>query len=217
MTHAQPVPGWTFVEEGHIFRDGNQNPVPSLTQILDGVGISDYSSVPQKRLENKRDIGDATHYAARYMDEDRLDYSTIQPAWAKYLEAWQNFKDDTGFVCEGIEVPGVYTYSGMRFACIWDRLGRFPGVKHRALVEIKCAYAEEPSWKIQLAGQELTIPKQGDEFIARIACQLKPDGSYKLWPDINGYRDPNDVKVFLWSLAVTNFKIINGLKWRRDD
>lgn len=215
MSLAAPISGWSFTEETHTFLDGNGSPIPSLTQILTGVGISDYSSVPGDRLEFKKNIGDAVHYGARYLDEGILDYDTIQPTWAKYLLAWENFKEATGFVCEGIEVPGVYSYSGMRFGCIWDRLGRFPGIKHRALVEIKCAYAEEPSWRIQLAGQEMTIPKDGDEYIARIACQLKPDANFKLWPDINGYQDPNDRKVFLWALATTNWKIAHKLEWRK--
>jgi hypothetical protein len=214
---ATPLAGWKFDEPTHSFTDANGSPIPSLTQILEGVGISDYSSVPQKRLEYKRDIGDAVHYAARYLDNGTLDFSTVQPVWANYLAAWQSFLDDTGFVAEGIEVPGVYEYMGMRFACIWDRLGRFPVFKYRALVELKCAFAEEPSWAIQLAGQELTIPKTGDEFIARIAVQLKPDGTYRVWPDLNGYQDPNDRKVFLWALATTQWKMAKGLPWRRNN
>jgi len=213
---ATALDGWKFDEPTHSFTDANGSPIPSLTQILDGVGISDYSSVPIHRLEFKQHIGDAVHYAARYMDEGRLDYATVQPIWANYLAAWQSFQDDTGFVAEGIEVPGVYSYMNMRFACIWDRLGRFPGFKHRALVELKCAWGEEPSWAIQLAGQELTIPKTEDEFIARIAVQLKPDATYRVWPDLNGYQDPNDRKVFLWSLCVTNFKIAKKIAWRRE-
>ena len=214
---AKPVEGWTFTEEGHTFRDKNGSPVPSLTQILDSVGIVDYSSVPEGRLAFKRDIGDAVHYATKYRDLDTLDYSTVQPQWANYLVAWEQFLEDTGFVPEEIEKPGVYSYSGMVYGCIIDRIGRFPGIKHRALVEIKCAYAEEPSWAIQLAGQELSIAKAENEFIARIAVQLKPDRTYKIFPDLNGYQDPNDVKVFLWSLCVVQWKMKHGISWRNGD
>lgn len=212
MTTAAVPLDYSFDEVGHVYSDAHGTAITSVTQILDGVGISDYSSVPEKRLEYKRDIGDAVHYAARYLDEDRLDYDTIQPAWANYLLAYQQFLEDTEFKIEAIEKQGVHAYSAMKFGYTLDRIGRFPGMKHRVLLELKCAYAEEESWRIQLAAYEMTIEKNpADEFIVRLALQLKPDKTYKLWPDINGYRDPNDRKVFLWALALTNWKITNQL------
>src|SRR5258708_13182570 len=102
---AKQIEGWTFDDATHSFRDANGSPVPSLTQILSSVGISDYSSVPEKRLEYKRDIGDAVHYAARYLDEDRLDYTTLQPTWANHLVACHNFKNTTDFLPKVLEEP----------------------------------------------------------------------------------------------------------------
>lgn len=210
------TPTFSFEEATHTYRDSGGIEIPSVTQILEGVGLSDYSSVPEHRLEFKRDIGDAVHYAARYLDLDKLDWSTVQPKPAGYLMGWINFLEETGFVIEAVEVSGIHTYAGMRYAYTYDRVGRFPGIPYRYLVEIKCAYAEEPSWRPQLAGYELPVKNGKDEHLVKIAVQLKPDGTYRIWPNMDGYRDPNDLKVFLWGLALTQWKIINGISWRKN-
>jgi hypothetical protein len=205
------------VDENHVYHDENGVPFngPSVTGILDSVGIVDFSAVPEERLKFKREIGDAVHFACRYRDLDQLDYSTVQPQWANYLVAYENFLEETGFVPEEVEQSGIHEISGMRFSYTRDRVGRFPGFKHRVVLELKCTYKEEPSWKVQLAAYEMTVPKAENEFVARIAVQLKPDQTYKIYPDINGYQDTNDRKVFLWSLCVVNFKITNNIQWQK--
>ena len=59
---------FTFVPEEHAYiQEGVQ--IPSVTQILNAVGLVDYSQIPEAILDHKAEIGTAAHAAAHYFDE----------------------------------------------------------------------------------------------------------------------------------------------------
>lgn len=207
--------GGTFDPESHSYRNAAGREIPSVTQILDGVGFVDYSRVPLDVLENKRRIGDAAHFAIHLFESNDLDLDSVQQEYAGYVLAYMNFKDEMQWEPEKTEQSGIATAHGMDFAYTWDGFGRIKGSKtlarYRSVLELKCTVDEEPSWKYQLSAYALTVPRIENEHIARVAVKLAPDGTYK--PFL--YDQPRDIDTFLQALAITNTKINEGLKWRR--
>jgi hypothetical protein len=206
----------TFDPESHCYKNSSGRVVPSVTQVLDSVGFVDYSRVPLDVLENKRRIGDAAHFAIHLFESNDLDPYSIQEEYANYVKAYMDFRDQMQWEPESTETSGIATAHGMDFAYTWDGFGRLKGSstlsKYRSVLELKCTADEEPSWKYQLAAYSLTVPKEKDEYIARVAVKLGPDGKYK--PFL--YDNPRNVDVFLQSLSIVNVKINEGLPWKRE-
>jgi hypothetical protein len=213
------IVGGTYQDDLHLYRDAKGIERPSVTQIMDGVGLVDYSNVPGDTLEHKRQIGDVTHYATRLYDQNDLDPFSVHEEAAPYLECYMNMVDEVGLEPdpEWIEKGFIHVVNGMTYAGTIDRVCRFTKgtswVGKLILLELKCAYAEEASWKWQMSGYEIPVkaafPK---ESIIRVACQLRPGKQAKLFP----YLNPRDKDVFLWALALTNAKINEGIKWKRE-
>jgi len=210
------IQGGTYQDDLHLYRGEKGTEVPSTTQILDCVGLVDYSNVPGDTLEHKSRIGDAAHFATRLYDQDDLDPFSIHDEVMPYVQAYMNFVDEMGFVPEPewIEKSMVHTVNGMPYGLTIDRIGKLtksPTLsKYRTLIELKCAYAEEASWKWQMSAYEMAVPK--DERIVRMALQLKPDKTFRCFP----YQNPRDRDVFMWALALTHAKINEGMKWKRE-
>jgi hypothetical protein len=212
-----PITNGTFNEAFHEYKNENGIVRPSVTQILEGVGLTDLSSVPGDRLEHKRQLGNAVHYATAIEDRCKffkgpeLDWDTVHESTVPYLVAYERFCDEMEFVPEEIEQSGIFKVNGMEFGYTRDRVGRMKGLKHRCVLELKCSYREEPAWKYQLSAYEMTIPKAENEYVCRVAVQLKPDTTYK--PFL--YENPRDRDRFLWALALTHVKIEEGLEWNK--
>lgn len=215
VSQIVPILGGTFEEASHRYVDDNGIDRPSVTQIMDSCGMIDYDNVPGDTMEHKRQIGDAVHYATRLYDQDDLDPFSVHPEAAPYVQCYMNLVEEVGIVCdpEWTEKGFIHTVHGMTYAGTIDRVCRFTKshIKYRIVLEIKNTYAEEASWKYQTAGYELAIPKEPGEYIARVACQLRPGKKAKLFP----YENPRDKDGFLLCLSLVNLKINEGLKWRR--
>lgn len=237
---AQPasliqIPGGTFDPVLHQYRNTEGIVRPSTTQILEGVGLVNYDDVPGDTLKHKRDIGDAAHFATHSLDicrfcqgillpdetctkckkhceEGSLNWDDVNSEVSPYILAYQRAKKESGMVVEEAEVSGIGKINGMEFGYTRDRIITMPGIKYRAVLELKCAYKEEKSWKWQTASYERTCPKKENEHIARIGLQLKKDTSFKFYI----YEDPRDIDVFTWALALTWTKINAGLPWQKE-
>lgn len=214
-TQASPIVqivGGTFDAAAHSYFNAEGKERPSTTQILDGVGLVNLDDIPGDTLERKRQIGDSVHVATHFLDQDDLNWDTVEPECVGYVLAWENAKEQCGIEILGIEQGGISAMNGMEFGYTRDRIARVRGIKYRCVVEIKCAYKEEKAWRYQLASYIQTVEKEKDEYIARIAVQLKKNGSFKLYP----YENPRDVDVFRAALYLTHVKINDGMKWKRD-
>ena len=182
--------------------------------IGDSLGFTDYDNVPGNTLEHKRQIGDAVHYACHLLDTQQdLDWSTVHKEVAPYVMAYLNFQEEMGFVVEESEVPGIFTTNGMPYSFTRDKVGKIGKLPHRLVVELKCAYSEEPFWKYQLSAYDIAVPrKTKGEYLGRLAVQLKPDANYKTYL----YENPRNKDRFLYMLAVVHTKIEEKIKWKRE-
>lgn len=192
-----------FVPEDHAYlQDGVR--VPSVTQILQGVGIVDYSDVPEEILNHKADIGTAAHAADHYFDEGDLDWLTVHPEVEPYVRAWVKFRTECNFVPRLIEDKGIATLRGMRYGYTLDREGLLNG--RDTIIEIKCTASVQKSWGPQLAAYETALRLQTLKAHQRVVVHCHDDGKYTLHP----YNDVSDYRIFEWALGIQSWKRLKG-------
>lgn len=188
----------TFDEAAHAYAlDGA--PMLSVTQVLEGVGIIDYSGLPEHIRERALARGRAVHVATHYDDEGALDEATVAPGVTGYLEAWRRFRRESGFVPELIEHRGFhqqYPYAGTL-----DRTGRLANGSE-VLLDIKSGTAE---WwvRVQLAAYAAFF--EHPRKWRRMSVELHGDGTYRNeeFP-CRGWQ--SDFNVFLAALTVAEAK-----------
>jgi len=172
--------------------------LPSVTQVLEDVGIIDYSGIPWDTRQMALTRGSNVHLATQLDDEGDLDESTdLMP----YVRAWRaaraHLKFDYFDHIEHRMAHGQFLYAGTT-----DR--ELPG----AIVDIKTNDA--PWWvRIQLAAYQCLAEANGSPPITRrIAVQLHADETFKIFEfGAREYRD--DLQTFLAALRVRNEKEMN--------
>jgi hypothetical protein len=162
--------------------------LPSVTQILEGVGMID----TRFYTEEARLLGSAVHQATQYLDEGDLDEDSVDPQMRGHLAAYQLFKKETGFSPVEIEVQ-VY-HPEYRYAGTFDRLGVIVQGR-QVLVDLKTGPVQ-PWVGLQLAGYALCIRTGG--FPQRWGVYLREDGRYF----ITEFTDRKDKDVFLSAVSV---------------
>jgi len=196
-----------FDEVKHQYTYGGA-PIPSVTQVLKGVGIIDFSMVPAARLEAACLFGTAAHRATALSDKGTLDEEALDTNLRPYLDGWQLFCQEYGFVAEFIEEP---MYSKIyRVAGTPDRIGKWRIDESIVIPDIKTSFDFSPANAIQLAGYELIFKEQlkKKHKIKRLSILLNCEGTYK----IQEYKDKNDTNIFIAALAVYNWKGKNGAR-----
>src|SRR5690606_3454689 len=163
---------FTFDEAKHECRLGGQV-IPSVTQVLEAVGIIDYSYIPRETREMALERGSMVHRATEFDDAGDLDDETLDPILAPYVTANRRFRADVGFEPELIEhrdFHRVYKYAGTL-----DRRG--VALKRKIIVDYKTNLAEE--WvRMQLAAYAGFFPAPS-EFV-RWCVELHSDSTYRI-------------------------------------
>lgn len=198
---------FSFNKETHEYKLDDVR-IPSVTQILRAQGLSDFSKVDPVILKQSQELGDAVHLAIHYKMKGTLDEASLDPVVSLYLEGWNNFCDDYGYVCLETEYRG---YSSVfRFAFTVDQMGevtrnKTPGL---TLLDIKTG-APKPADKIQLAGYRIGLDKKQfrNLFLLYLDPMFKPRG-YKI---IHYTRNDKEKSVFLSAMCLTNYKNENNL------
>jgi len=190
-----------FDPEKHEYSRGGVV-IPSVTQILQGVGLVQYDGIDPWILQHKAAIGKAVDLACTYYDQGVLD--TVPDLYAGYVEAWKKFTKDTRIEIEFIRYQKLAELDGMYYGMEADRGGTING--QRYVIDIKTTVKEEVSWRYQLAAYEIGL---GGVW-TRMAVQLREDGTYRTYT----YKDKRDAAVFRAALLLTYAKIQGGLKWK---
>ena len=168
--------------------------MPSLTEILQSVGIVDASWFN----DYARERGTFVHKATALYDMRMLDTETLDPQLRPYLDAWLLFLFQAN-IQTPMHIEEPLFHETLNYGCTPDRR------KESLIVEIKTN--KLPWWcAIQTAGQELAIIQGVGPHaprLRRIGVELHADGSYKM----EEYKDKNDREVFLGALAVHQRKL----------
>jgi hypothetical protein len=182
--------------------------MPGITSIIDW--MNNYAGVPPDLLEQARDLGEAAHLATELDDTNNLVDESVHPLVQPSLDAWRQFRRDTGFVPVLVEqrVESLKHWYAGRL----DRVGPFrkmpPGV-----VEIKRTAKLMPANGPQTAAQKLALVEmgyQGAMSLARYSVQLCPDKDPPY--HMQQHNNPNDITVFLCSIQLWNWRHNNRFK-----
>jgi hypothetical protein len=176
------IPGGTFEDEGHLYRDAGGVHVPSLTQVLKLQGLSDYSGIDPAVLENAARRGSEVHaLAAAYNAYSECDPSWITEETAPYFQAYMDFLRDTRFKPdpEWTECAMIAKIHGFFVGVTPDCYGTVG--REKWLVEFKCTATRQPSWTVQTALQECAIFNSNRcGRVRRFALMLMKTGKYNL-------------------------------------
>lgn len=179
--------------------------IPSVTQVLEAAGISDFSGVPAEVLDRAKMRGTAVHEACWYDDQKDLNEATLDPSLTGYVNAWRKFRDE-----QQIEIKLIETrvYNSQGFAGTFDRLVTMPKWGE-AMLDLKTG-EETPSWRIQLAAYVKGFYGKLSPKCRRGAVKLRKDGSYQLcWYEMKDMA--RDWNVFAGALAVYQYRKEQGL------
>lgn len=182
----------------------DHTPVKSVTQILKGAGLCDYSMVPPDVLQRAADFGTAVHKATELYDKDDLDADTLDPALIPYLDAWMSFIKMAHWStthCEQVVYSKKYLYAGT-----YDRKGFYND--KLTILDIKTGIRSKATIKvagIQLSGYEIAYNEndgKNGKIKQRACVWLAGDGTFKL----ETYNDKADQARFLACLTIANIK-----------
>lgn len=174
----------TFDPEKHTYALDGQV-LPSVTQILTALNFIDARWYD----EWSRDKGTLVHLVCHLDDTGELDDDTVDPVLVPYLDAYRQFKAQSGFIASASEVPlasAKYRYAGTP-----DKIGSFKDAEC-VIIDIKSGNVE-PWAAIQLSMYQILK----DSPYNRYALKLMKDGKYKLIP----FKDRQDKQISLSAVA----------------
>ena len=189
-----------FDETNHIYRkDGIIK--PSVTQILQEIGLVEYSAVPKEVLERASNFGTAVHRTTELSDKNILDYSSVSNPIIPYLKAWQNFVDT--YQIDNLAIEKQFYCAKYDYCGTIDRIVYSKTLKRKVLIDIKTTASISPTVNLQTAGYAIGIEEPN---ITRMVVQLKENNYRAVVCD-----SPTDTAYFLSALNVWKWKKLNKL------
>lgn len=199
MNDLIPISGGFYSAENHAYYDPSGKWTPSVTQVMQLCGLSDYSMIKPEVLENKRRIGSEVHALCADIDK----YGAIDPIWVTeeckpYVDAYLLYRHEHNFEPQAdlVEKPIIACVHGMAFGCTPDAPGKLNGID--AILERKCVEVPQGAWAVQTAFQEFARYKSNRcGRSQRFALQLKKNGTYRVNPHTNHDLDCSRAIAFL--------------------
>jgi hypothetical protein len=187
-----------FVEDGHLYlMDGR--PVPSVTTVLEDVGIIDYSWLPEGTRTMALERGRFVHQICQFHDEG--DLGEFDLSLEGYLEAWKRFRREFGFtptLIEHREYCKTYGYAGTLDRCA--KITMYPSRDVILDIKTNCA----PHWTAYQTAAYANFFESPGKY-RRLAVALHDDGSYKIH-EYHCKDFSRDLGIFLSALTVYNAK-----------
>ena len=171
--------------------------LPSVTQILQSVGLINFSGISPDVLQRVADFGTAVHLATALDDVGDLDEETLDPNLWPYLTAWRCFRRDEMGLQKFFEIEQPLAHPDYGFAGTPDRIGAM------IIIDIKTSTVVPPWTGLQLAAYSVLA---NITTARRIAVQLKGDGTYQ----IHEFKDRKDREIFLAALSVYKWREKNA-------
>lgn len=190
-----------FDPDGHVYTR-NGLVVPNVTSVIEAT-LDQFAVVPQDRLDYARELGTAVHEATALYDADDLDIDSLDLAILPYLEAWIQFRSDTGFVPYDIEQRLFHPRHF--YAGTLDRTGTLFG--KNSLIDIKSGVITPAVGAQTAAYMEARNYRTKDKLTARWVVQLKNDATYRL----EQLKGKEDFSVFLSLLCINQWRIKHGI------
>lgn len=180
-----------FKEENHSYTVNGKDCL-SVTTILKYAGIAPDSPFYTEKGKLR---GRYTHKACELLDENDLDYSSMDPAIESYIKAYELFLKENDVEWEASEERVYNKY--FHYVGTLDRRG-FLNAK-KAIVDIKTGVVQ-PWAGLQIVAYSMCFEEPVE--YERWALQLKSNGKYKL----HRFIDPYDSEVFKAACDVAKWK-----------
>ncbi len=192
MSAIATSPVLTFDEPKHEYRV-NGVVVPSVTQILEDVGIVDFSHIPPATRAMAMERGRLVHLATQLDDEGDLQEATLDPELLPYVQAWRNAR-------RGLEMGESFTLIEWRgHHAQFGYAGTLDRLYGSLLIDIKTNDA--PDWtRIQLAAYAALVTDK-PMTLTRLAVELHRDETYRV-AEYPARKWQADFNVFLAALTV---------------
>lgn len=203
MTNAEITK--VFVEpDGHEYFLNGQR-VPGVGEILRSSGIISYSGIPEYVIERAANRGIAVHQACDDLDHGRPDWWSDDPELGFRVNAWKQFKQDTGFEIE-LSEHVVYS-SRWNYAGTIDRAGmiRRGSITLPVVLDIKATWKLNPWTAIQLAAYAEALIGFKYARVQRMIVHLKPKGGY----EVVECNNDEDREIFLGAVRLSKWKAAN--------
>lgn len=177
--------------------------LPSVTQILESVGIIDYRMIPGETREAALKRGSDVHVLTHYDDEWDLAEESVEPHLAGYLAAWRNWRLMSSIGQLDItRIEHRMYHERLDYAGTLDRV-----FGDQFIVDIKTGSL--PWWvRIQLAGYRELLDPDRNKAYRRIGVELHKDGTFKEHECPMAHYD-HDLDTFHAALRVVHEKAAN--------
>jgi hypothetical protein len=201
------------------FLDGPK--VPSNTQVLRDSGLIQLDGIPSFVLEKALQRGSAVHELVHFLNENDLDWASVDPTYRPYLDAWVSFREQRALridLCEFRVASRKHRVAGTL-----DCLGLLEG--DGALIDYKTGNPEDVAADFQTAGYVVMAQEwaQTDTRLAailasyprlrRFSVRLRRDGSFK----VKEYTDVRDYSRFLTLVSAWHIRQERGAIVQPDD
>ncbi len=190
----------TFDEVNHIYRRYGIIK-PSVTQILQEVGLIEFSAVPKEVLERASNFGTAIHRTTELSDKNILDYSSVSNPIIPYLKAWQAFLET--YQIENLAIEKQFYCAKYDYCGTIDRIVYSKTLKRKVLIDIKTTVSISSTVNLQTAGYAIGIGKPN---IIRMVVQLKENSFRVVLCD-----SATDTAYFLSALNIWKWKKLHKL------
>lgn len=173
-----PTTKFIYNEESRVHTLG-KSIIPSVTQVI--APLCDYSRVPARTLNHKRDLGVAFHEAIRLYLHGDLDENSIDPQLVKPIEAFEAF--------------WAHKFMGKTFTSIIEKPVYHPKLKYAgkpdlvtesAIYDWKLRPYNKVSDPLQMAGYKELCPSVNELVVVCFGL----DGSYKVHHAFNAQAWP---------------------------
>jgi hypothetical protein len=179
--------------------------MPSVTQVLEDVGIVDFSKVPPETRRRALDRGRIVHLCARYDAElelqgQQLADDQIDESVYGYVMAARSFRREKRFVADQIEI-GSY-HAQLLYGGTPDLVGHFEGEAAPTLIDYKTGAASE--WvRYQTAAYVAFL--RNPRLYRRVCVELHEDATYAVRFVREGRHFQEDYNVFI--SALNSFRV----------
>lgn len=198
---------FSFDSEKHLYYL-DEIRIPGVSEIIESVGLNDYSKISPAILEAAIKFGNAGHLMCKLWDLEILNVSILDPNLAPYLEGYKKFLDKykPHIISEWIEKPAYSTK--WRFGFTLDRVAIINNKS--TIYDLKFVTTIQEATSVQLGGYKI-----GFEDCTKL--KIKQRWGVQILPNdfnIEPYTDKRDEGIFLNALGVHNEKIRRNL-WKR--
>lgn len=190
-----------FQEDGHIYRDIDGNVIPSVSEILQSAGASDFSCVHPDVMDRAQKFGTAFHRTAHLFEQGKLkEYDSALEPWVNQLKKWISISAPVWDLVEKPIGSAIY-----RFAGTPDRYGMF--WEHKSVIFDYKTGGYSPAHALQTAAYQVLIEEDLKIKVKQRFALYISEEKY----NIVEHKDKNDKSIFLSMLQIYNWKKAKGL------